>query len=220
MTHPSAAHLSKPFRTGILCRVFLIAMGVSFAAASAAGQALTWQMDPNHSAAQFTVRHMMISNVSGQFNKMSGTVQYDPSDLSKTAIDVTIDAASVDTRAEGRDKDLRSANFFDVEKYPTLTFKSKRAEAAGAGKIKLTGDLTIHGVTKEVVFDVDGPTPSFKDPRGNLHMGAQARTKINRKEFGLMWNRTIENVGAVVSDDVSITIDVELVHQAAPPALN
>jgi polyisoprenoid-binding protein YceI len=198
-------------------RIVLGAFAVLLLAASASAQVVTWQIDPNHSAAQFTVRHMMISNVTGSFQKMSGTVQYDPTDLSKTVVDVTIDAASVDSRNDSRDKDLRSPNFFDVEKYPTLTFKSKRAEATGEGRIKLTGDLTIHGVTKEVVFDVEGPTPPINQS-GTLRMGASAHTTINRKDFGLMWSRMIENVGAIVSDDVKINLDIELVHRNAPPA--
>jgi polyisoprenoid-binding protein YceI len=200
-----------------LCkRVLLSGLAVAALATSAVAQVNTWQIDPNHSAAQFSVRHMMISTVRGAFTKMSGTAQYDPADLSKTVVEVTIDAASVDTRSDGRDKDLRSPNFFDVEKFPNLTFKSTHTEATGSGKLKLTGDLTIHGVTKQVVFDVDGPTPPIKDQRGNLHMGASATTKINRKDFGLMWNAVIEGGGVMVSDEVTITMDVELVHRAAP----
>ena len=144
---------------------------------SAAAQLETWNIDPYHSAAQFAVHHNGISTVRGAFGKLSGTVQYDPSDPTKTVIDATIDANSVDTRVEPRDKDLRSPNFFDVEKFPTITFKSKHVEAAGKGKLKATGDLTIHGVTKEVVLDVDGPNGPNKDPRGNQHMGASADRK-------------------------------------------
>ena len=125
----------------------------------------TWNIDPNHTAAQFSVRHLGISTVRGAFTKVSGSVQYDPSDPAKTTIEATIDANSVDTRVEKRDNDLRSPDFFDVAKYPTLTFKSKRVEAAGAGKLKIVGDLTIHGVTKEVVLDVDGPSAPIQDPR-------------------------------------------------------
>ena len=197
--------------------VFVLTLLTALAACAAA-QSDTWQIDPAHSAAQFTIRHMMISNVKGDFGKMSGTVQYDPADVTKTGIDATIDAASINTRVEGRDKDLRSPNFFDVEKYPTLTFKSKRVESAGGGKLKLVGDLTMHGTTREVTMDVDGPTPAIKDPRGNMHMGASAATKINRKDFGLTWNRALDGGGVVLSDEVAIVIDVELVkHAAAPP---
>ena len=168
----------------------------------------TWQVDPPHSSAQFSVRHMGISTVRGAFTKVSGNVQYEPSDLSKTSVDVTIDAASVDTRVEMRDNHLRSPDFFDVAKYPTLTFKSKRVELAGKGRLKVTGDLTIHGVTKTVVLDVEGPSDSIKDPKGNQHMGASATTKINRQDFG------VSGVPVMVGDDISITIDVELVKPA------
>jgi len=153
---------------------------------------------------------MGISTVRGAFTKVSGTVTYDPADPSKTTLEATIDASSVDTRVERRDNDLRSPNFFDVAKYPTLTFKSKRVEAAGTGKLKIAGDLTIHGVTKEVVLDVDGPSAPVQDPKGNSHMGASANTKVNRKDFG------VNGASSVVGDDVPITIDVELVSAAAP----
>lgn len=175
----------------------------------------TWQIDPNHSSAQFAVRHLTISTVRGAFTKVSGTVQWDDADITKSVVDVTIDATSVDTRVEGRDKDLRSDHFFDVAKYPTITFKSKKVEQAGAGKLKITGDLTIHGTTKEVVLDVDGPTPAVKDPWGNQRMAATATTKINRQDFGVKWNATMDNGGVVVGDDVSITLDVEMVKAAA-----
>ena len=177
---------------------------------SAFGQAKTWQIDPNHSAAQFSVRHMGISTVRGAFTKVSGTATYDPADPGKTTLEATIDASSIDTRVEKRDKDLRSPNYFDVAKYPTLTFKSTKAEAAGAGKLKITGDLTIHGVTKEVVLDVDGPSAPVQDPKGNAHMGASATTKINRKNFG------VNGGGGMVGDEIPITIDVELMIPAAP----
>jgi len=186
----------------------------AFLSAGLAAQPAAWQIDPNHSAAQFSVRHMMISTVRGQFQKMTGTAQFDPAEPAKSSIDVTIDAASVDTRQEMRDKDLRSANFFEVEKYPTLTFKSKRVVAAGPGKLKLIGDLTIHGTTKEVTFDVDGPTAPIKDQRGTQHVGASATTSINRKDFGLVWNRALETGGVMVGDDVNLTIDVEMTKAA------
>ena len=175
----------------------------------AAAQMQAWNIDPMHSAAQFSVRHMGISTVRGAFTKVSGSVHYDPSDPAKTTIDATIDAASVDTRVDMRDNDLRGANFFDAAKYPTLTFKSKKVEAAGSGKIKITGDLTIHGVTKEVTLDVDGPSAAVKDPRGGLRMGASASTTINRKDFG------VNGAAAMVGDDVPVTIDLELVRPAA-----
>ena len=178
-------------------------------AAAAAAQAGTWQIDPNHSAAQFSVRHLGVSTVRGAFMKVSGSATYDPADAGKNTVDVTIDASSVDTRVQMRDNDLRSPNFLDVQKYPTITFKSKQAKSAGAGKLQIVGDLTIHGVTKEVTLDVDGPSAPIKDPWGNQRIGASASTKINRKDFG------VNGAPGVVGDDITITIDTELIQPAA-----
>jgi len=180
----------------------------------------TWQIDPNHSAAQFAVRHLAISTVRGAFTKVSGTVQFDDRDISKSSVEVTIDAGSVDTRVPDRDKDLRGDHFFDVEKYPTLTFKSTKVEQVEAGKLKVTGDLTIHGVTKQVVLDVEGPTAAVKDPWGNQRAAANASTKINRQDFGVKWNAKMDNGGWVVGDDVAITIDVEMVQKGAAKSGN
>jgi polyisoprenoid-binding protein YceI len=151
---------------------------------------------------------MGISTVRGTFTKVGGVVVDDPSDRSKASVDVTIDASSVDTRVEMRDKDLRSDHFFDVAKYPTITFKSKRVEAAGAGKLKVTGDLTMHGVTKEVVLDVDGPTPPMKDPRGTSHCGVSATATISRADYGMTFD------APMVGDEIGIQLDVELVDKA------
>ena len=189
-----------------MSRFVLIVLTALAMAASAAAQAGTWQIDPNHSAAQFSVRHLGVSTVRGAFTKVSGTAKYDPADPSKTALDATIDANSVDTRVEARDKDLRSPHFLEVEKYPTITFHSKLAKAAGEGKLHVTGDLTIHGVTKEVVLDVDGPSAAIKDPWGNQRIGASASTKINRKDFG------VSGAPGVVGDEITITIDTELIQ--------
>jgi polyisoprenoid-binding protein YceI len=164
----------------------------------------TWQIDPMHSAAQFSVRHLGISTVRGQFEKLSGSVTYDPAAPDKTSISASIDANSVNTRVEMRDSDLRSPNFLDVAKYPTLTFKSKRIDHSGSGTLKVIGDLTIHGVTKEVTLDVDGPTPPIKDPMGNARMGASATTKINRHDFG------VNGAPAMAGDEVLITLDIEM----------
>src|ERR1035437_102933 len=177
----------------------------------ATAQTETWHLDPPHSAAQFSVRHMGISTVRGTFTKVSGVVTYSASDPTKSSLDVTIDANSVDTRVEMRDNDLRSPHLLDVAKFPAITFKSKRIVAAGEGKLKVTGDLTIHGVTKEVVLDVYGPTSAVKDPMGNPHMGASASAKINRSDFGMT------GMAAMVGDEVTITIDVELVQRSGPP---
>ena len=178
-------------------------------AATAAAQAGTWQIDPNHSAAQFSVRHLGVSTVRGAFTKVSGSAKYDPANPSNDSLEATIDANSVDTRVEMRDNDLRSPNFLEVKKYPTITFHSKSAKAAGAGKLQITGDLTIHGVTKEVVLDVDGPSAPIKDPWGNQRIGASASTRINRRDFN------VNGAPGVVGDEITITIDTELIQ---PPA--
>ena len=173
---------------------------------SAIGQE-TWQLDPPHSSAQFSVRHLGVSTVRGAFTKVRGTLLYDAADLGKSSIQATIDAASVDTRVDARDNDLRSPNFLDVQKYPVITFKSKKIESAGPGKLKVPGDLTIHGVTKEVVLDVDGPSAPMKDPWGNQRMGASATTKINRNDFG------VSGRPGIVGDDITITLDIEMTKQ-------
>lgn len=170
-----------------------------------------WDLDPAHSAAYFSVRHMMISNVKGQLGKAAGTVLYDAADPSKTQVDASIDATTVNTREPQRDNHLKSPDFLDVAKFPSLTFKSKRVERASGGHLRLTGHLTIHGVTRETAFDIDGPTPAIKDPQGNWHMGASASAKINRKDFGLVWNRAVDNGGVLVGDEVAITLDIELI---------
>ncbi len=173
-----------------------------------------WQIDPAHSAAHFSVRHLMISNVRGEFTKLTGSALIDPADPTKSSVEVTIQADSINTREPQRDAHLRSADFFDVANYPTLSFRSKRAESAGADNLKLTGDLTIRGVTKEVTFDVEGPTPSIKDPWGNMRAGVTASTKIDRKAFGMVFNAFTETGGLVVGDEVKITIEAELIQQA------
>jgi polyisoprenoid-binding protein YceI len=173
----------------------------------------TWQIDPAHAAAQFSVKHLAISTVRGGFSNVKGTVILDDADISKSSVDVTIDVSTVDTRTPDRDKDLKSDKFFDVAKYPTMTFKSTKVEQAGAGKLKVTGDLTIRGTTKSVVLDVDGPTAPVKDPWGNQRSAVTATTKINRQDFGVKWNATMDNGGVVVGDEVSITIDAEMVQK-------
>jgi polyisoprenoid-binding protein YceI len=184
-------------------------------ALQASAATTTWKIDPAHTAAQFAVKHMMISTVRGEFKGVTGTVIWDDQDVTKSSVDVTIDAKTVNTGEEKRDQDLRSANFFDVDKYPTMTFKSKKVESAGAGKLKVTGDLTMHGVTKEVVLDVEGPSAAVKDPWGNTRSAASASTKLNRQDFGVKWNANLDGGGVVVSDTVTITIDLEMVKQAA-----
>ena len=175
----------------------------------------TYQIDPAHSSAHFTVRHMMVTNVRGAFSKVSGTVVYDPDNPADTSIEAVIDATSIFTREEARDTHLKSADFFDVEKYPNITFKSKKVEPAGDGELKVIGDLTIHGVTREVALKVEGPTPEHKDPWGNVKMGASATTKIKRSDFGLTWNAVLETGGILVGDEVKIDLDVELTKAPA-----
>ncbi|MDZ4797060.1 MAG: YceI family protein [Bryobacteraceae bacterium] len=173
----------------------------------------TWTIDSAHSGAQFSIRHMMVANVKGAFSKISGTVEYDPGNVSASKVDATIDVTTVNTNEPQRDGHLKSPDFFDVAKFPTMRFVSKRVMAASAGKLKLLGDLTIHGVTKEVTFDVDAPAGEVKEPKGGARTGASASTKVNRKDFGLVWNRVIEAGGVVVGDDVLITLDVELLRK-------
>ena len=172
----------------------------------------TWKIDPAHSVVEFKVRHMMISNVKGQFTVITGSMTLDPKDITKSRIEASVDAASINTRDPQRDAHLKSPDFFDVEKYPKLTLASTRVERKSEGELAVTGNLTIHGVTREVVFDVEGPTPPRKDPWGNARIGVSATAKINRKEFGLTWNAPLEAGGFLVGDEVTITLDVELVH--------
>jgi len=190
----------------------VVAIAVTLAAPVLA-QADTWQIDPMHTSVEFTVRHMMISNVKGTFEKTSGTITVEGSDPTTAKIDAVIDASSINTRVERRDADLKSPDFLDVAKYPTITFKSTKVEAAGEGKWKVTGNLTLHGVTKPVVLDVESTGAPIHDPMGNTRAGASATTKINRKDFGLTYNKTLESGGVMVGDEVSITIDVEAIKK-------
>jgi len=200
-------------------KTLLLVFAAAIFASPAVAQTSPWQIDASHSAAQFAVKHMMVSTVRGQFNKLSGTIAWDGKSFTTASVDITIDAASVDTREPKRDDHLRSADFFDVAKFPTATFKSTRIEPAGQGRLKMSGDLTLRGVTKPVVFDVTGPTAAIKDPGGNQRAGATATTTINRKDFGLVWNRALDSGGVVVGEEVTITVDVELISRgAAPPA--
>lgn len=170
-----------------------------------------WSVDPAHSVAEFKVRHMMISNVKGQFPRISGVLTLDESDLTKSKVEASIEAASVDTRDSQRDAHLRSADFFDVEKFPALRFESTGISIVGAGEVSVEGDLSIHGVTRKVRFAVEGPTAPIKDPWGNTRVAVSSTTKINRKDFGLTWNAALEAGGIVVGDEITITLDVEFV---------
>ena len=170
----------------------------------------TWKIDPAHSSAQFVVRHMMITNVRGGFSGVQGTVVYDPADLNASSVDVTIDKNTLSTGDATRDTHVKSADFLDVEKYPTITFKSKKITKDGDG-LKVTGDLTLHGVTKEVALNVEGPTEEQKDPWGNIRVGASATTKIKRSDFGLTWNAALETGGIMLGDDLKLELDVSLI---------
>jgi polyisoprenoid-binding protein YceI len=171
----------------------------------------TWNIDPVHSVAEFKVKHMMISNVKGQFTGVQGVLVLDETDLTKSHVEASIEAASITTRDAQRDTHLKSADFLDVEKFPTLSFKSTRISRTDAGELAVAGDLTIHGVARNVIFTVEGPTPPAKDPWGNTRIGLSATTKISRKDFGLNWNATLETGGILVGDEVTITFDVQFV---------
>jgi len=193
-----------------------VALAIALVATPALAHAAEWTVDPAHSVASFTVKHMMVSTVRGEFGKMTGTASWSKPDYSDAQVDVTIDATTINTREPKRDAHLKSPDFFDVAKFPTLTFKSKRVEKAKEkGHVTLVGDLTIHGVTKEVAFDVTGPSPEMKTPFGTVAVGAEAKAKINRKDFGLNWNKPLEQAGGVlVSDEVNIDINLELSKKA------
>jgi polyisoprenoid-binding protein YceI len=179
--------------------------------------ASTWEIDSSHSNANFSVRHMMVTNVKGSFDKVTGTINLDDKDITKSTVNATIDASTINTGEPKRDGHLKSPDFFDVEKHKTITFKSKKVEKAGESKLKVTGDLTLHGVTKEVTLDVEGPTAEFKNPfSGSPTRGFSATTKINRKDFGLGWNKALETGGVMVGEEVAIDLNLETVRKDAP----
>ena len=171
----------------------------------------TWNVDPAHSVAEFKVKHMMISNVKGHFAKVTGTLTLDESDLTRSKATTSIEAASIETRDAQRDAHLKSADFLHVEKFPSLSFSSTRISLVRDGELAVEGDLIIRGVTRKVVFNVEGPTPPTKDPWGNTRVGVSATTKINRKDYGLTWNAALETGGILVGDEVTITLEVEFI---------
>jgi polyisoprenoid-binding protein YceI len=201
-----------------MSRFQTVALAAILVAGSVTAHAATFEIDPVHSTVQFAVRHMMVSNVRGTFGKVKGTVNLDETDPTKSSVEATIDADSIDTREAKRDAHLKSPDFLDVAKYPTITFKSKRVTKVGDNKYQATGDLTLHGVTKEVVLDVDGAPQTITDPMGNVKTGGSAHTKINRKDFGITWSKNLDGGGLMVGDDIDVTIDVELVKKTAPAA--
>ena len=171
----------------------------------------TWNIDPVHSVVEFKVKHMMISNVKGQFAGIKGTLTYNEQSVTDSHVEVTIDAASVSTQEPQRDAHLKSADFFDVEKFPTLSFKSTRVSRTGDGELKVAGDLTLHGVTRPVVLALEGPTPPAKDPWGNSRIAISATTRINRKDFGLTYNAALETGGILVGEEVTISLEIQFI---------
>lgn len=174
-------------------------------------QVTNWNIDPAHSTAEFKVRHMMISNVKGHFSGITGSLTLNEADVTRSAVEASIDAASLNTREPQRDAHLKSADFFDVEKFPKLSFKSTRVTRDGRGELQVAGDLTIHGVNRSVVFAVEGLSEPARDPWGNTRIGLSAVTKINRKDFGLVWNAALETGGVLIGDDVTISLDVQFI---------
>lgn len=192
----------------LIASVLTIALGLP-----TFGRAAMYEIDPAHSSAQFAIRHLMVSTVRGDFRKVTGIANVDEKDVTKSTIEAAIDVASINTGIEKRDEHLRGPDFFDAAKYPTMTFKSKKIEKAGEGKLKVIGDLTLHGTTKEVVLDFEGNLTPIKDPMGKTRIGGMATTKINRKDFGLAWNKALETGGVVVGEETTITIDTELTQK-------
>ena len=197
-----SSHFTRAVIGGSLAAIFVLPVF---------GGTTTYKLDPKHSSAQFAVTHLMISKVRGEFHGVNGTVIVDDTDITKSSVEVTIDASTVDTREPDRDKDLKSDHFLDVAKYPTMAFKSTKVENAGSGHLKITGNLTIHGVTKSVVLDVSAPKPPIKDPWGLQRTAVSGTTKINRQDFGLTYSPTLDNGGLIVGNEVEITLDVEMI---------
>jgi len=191
-----------------------LTLGALALAGSAVAQT-AYTIDSSHSSAQFSVRHMMISNVKGEFSSVAGSIVYDPANLAGSKIEAVIEVNSLNTREPKRDAHLKSADFFDAAKFPTLRFQSRQIWKSG-GKVLAKGDLTMRGVTREVVMEIGGPTAEVKDPWGNLRFGASATAKLNRKDWGLVWNQALEAGGVMVGDEVAITIDIEAARTAAP----
>lgn len=178
--------------------------------APARAEATTWNVDPAHSATQFSVKHLVVSTVRGQFGKTTGAVVFDEKDPARSSVEAVVDATTLDTRVPDRDKHLRSPDFFDVEKHPTITFRSTKVERAGEDRLKVTGDLTLKGTTRPVVFDVSY-SPAVVGMGGETRRGFTGTARINRKDYGLSWSKVVE-AGPVVGDEVAITIDLETVR--------
>lgn len=184
-----------------------------FVAAPVFADTTTWEIDPTHSSAQFAIRHLMVSTVRGDMGKVTGTVILDDADLTRSRVEATVDATGIDTREAKRDAHLRSADFLDTAQYPTISFVSKRVAPAGDGRYKVTGDLTLRGVTKEIVLDVAGSPTPIQDPFGKTRLGGTVTTRFDRQDFGVAYSKLLDNGGMVVGNDVEVTIDVELVRK-------
>lgn len=193
----------------------LVAAVLAVPLLSAPAFAADYAIDTTHSQVGFRVKHMMVANVRGRFKAFDAKLSYDPKNVAATTIEATVQTASIDTDTQKRDDHLRSPDFFDAAKFPELTFKSKKVTGKD-GKLFVTGDLTLHGVTKEVVLEVEGPTPEYKDPYGNTKIGATATTRINREDFGLKWNVALETGGVLVGKEVDITLELEFTQVPAP----
>jgi len=196
-------------------RIAIIAVLVDLAAIfspALRAQAVSWRIDPLHSSAQFSVRHMMISTVRGQFGGVTGTMTYDPKNPAASSVAATIDCATVNTGTPTRDANLKTAEFFDVKRYPVMTFRSRKVVVTGPGNLRVTGDLTINAITRQVVLEVDGPTAPIKDTEGREKIGVSGQAKISRKEFGILYNPIMETGGVVVSDEVTIDLEIELIR--------
>ena len=192
----------------LLAAALVLALGLSGLAS-----ADTWVLDPAHSTSTFTARHMMITNVTGVFETTKGTLEYTPGETNSVKADIAIETKTINTRNTRRDDHLRSNDFLNAEKFPAITFKSKRVQNVKPESFELVGDLTIRDVTKEVVLKVDGPSAPIKDPQGNRRVGANASTTINRKDFGVNWSRAIEAGGVVVGDEIKINLEVQAVEK-------
>ena len=195
-------------KRSILTGLIIVVLSFSVFASESA-----WQIDPDHSNLQFKIQHLTVSNVKGTFTKAKGVVIIDNQNISNSKVDLTIDAASINTNQVKRDEHLRSPDFFNVAKFPMITFVSKKVTQAGANRLKVTGHLTIRDITREVVVDVEGPTREVKDPGGNFRRGATGTTRINRKDFGVSWNKVLDTGGLVVGEEVDITAEIELVRK-------
>lgn len=190
-----------------------LAVFLSLAVCSLPAQSTSWRIDPNHSAAHFSVRHLMISTVRGEFTGINGMVQWDPRHPTQATVEATIDCATLNTGVAKRDEQMKGPDFFDIKKYPKMTFVSKKVQTAGKGRLKVLGDLTINATTRPVTLDIEGPSDPVKDAQGREKIGLTASTKFNRKEFGIVWNEVLETGGFAVADEVSIVLDIEMIRQ-------